>query len=366
MNYDVVFKYGNPSNYDRKLFTSFSNLPIVDGYTWDEYTTLTPNAVPTNGGGVTLATSRLNHPDAWRALETFVGFSDIPELRYDNNGSYITDFFVDFNVAFKDYNIKNFAKVIKMYATQKLNKFQSNVIAPPQPIPSTPATTVSITTLKNLYTISIERRGPKIRSVYKSDEGVLLFESAYSLGGVDDYQKLVDEVIIGAYGATSTNPNDPQFIIRQEQVDPPTYDPIPNSLNKKGLNAFTDGMTTFLNSIEDFQGKIINVLIPKLQKDLPDVNNTVVPPPPNELSGEPQPKVELWEAFKAINDRWIAGNDFANNTLFEDVLLMDRANRDIGDKILVDVFKLKDRLTNIPEKASMLSFIQSIIVENNF
>jgi hypothetical protein len=52
--------------------------------------------------------------------------------------------------------------------------------------------------------------------------------------------------------------------------------------------------------------------------------------------------------------------------LFEDVLLLDRASRNIGDKILVDVFKLKNRLININPKATMLSFVQSILVENNF
>ena len=28
--------------------------------------------------------------------------------------------------------------------------------------------------------------------------------------------------------------------------------------------------------------------------------------------------------FKALNDKWIAGNDFKQKTLFEDVLLLDR------------------------------------------
>jgi len=366
MDFDVYFKYGNPSNYDKKLFYSFSNLPLVDSYEWDKYTTVTPNAVPINGGGVTLLTSRTNYPEVWKTLETYVGFSTIPELVYSNNGSYITDFFVDMNVAFTDFNIKQFAKIIKMYATQKLNQFQSNTIAPPVPIPSTPTTIIAFALLKNLYTISIESIEPKKRAIYKSPEGVLLFEGSWSFGTINDVQKLIDEVIIGAYGSTTTNPNDPQYIVSLQEVDPPIYDPIPNSQNKNGLNTFFDNMTTFLNGVEDFQGKILNVLIPKLQKDLPDVNNTVEPIPASELTGEPQPKVELWEAFKALNDKWIAGNDFKNKTLFEDVLLLDRASRNIGDKVLIDIFKLRDTLSSIPPKVNMLSFVQTIIIENNF
>ena len=366
LQFDVYFKFGNPSNYDRKLFYSFSNVPVVEAYEWDKYTIITPNALPTNGGGISLLTSKTNYPDAWKALETYVGFSNIPELKYNNNGSYITDFFIDLNVAFTEFNIKQFVKIIKMYATQKLNKFQTNTINPPTPVPSTPPSTIAIALLKNLYTISILSLGPKLKSIYKTPEGVILFESSYVVGKPNEVQKLIDEIIVGAYGSTTTNPNDPQYIVRLEEIDPPTYDPIPSPLNKNGINAFFNGMTTFLNGVEDFQGKIINVLIPKLQKDLPDVNNTIEPPKNNILTGEPQPKVELWESFKALNDKWIAGNDFKNKTLFEDILLLDRASRNIGDKVLIDIFKLKETLNTISPKVSMLSFVQTIIVENNF
>ena len=34
LNYDVVFKYGNPSLYDKKLFYTFSTLPLTDPYEW--------------------------------------------------------------------------------------------------------------------------------------------------------------------------------------------------------------------------------------------------------------------------------------------------------------------------------------------
>lgn len=114
LNYNVIIKMGNPSFFDRKLFYSFSSLSIVDPYNWDKYTTTTPNAVPTNGGTITLANSKITYPNEWKTLETYVGFSEIPELEYSDNGSYITDFFVDMNVAFTTQNIIDFGPIIKI------------------------------------------------------------------------------------------------------------------------------------------------------------------------------------------------------------------------------------------------------------
>ena len=50
------------------------------------------------------------------------------------------------------------------------------------------------------------------------------------------------------------------------------------------------------------------------------------------------------------------------------MLLLDRASRNIGDKVLVDIYKLKNRLQNVLDspKVSMLAFVQTILQENNF
>jgi len=210
-----------------------------------------------------LANSIVQYPDEWKALRTYVGFSEIPELVYDNNGSYITDFFIDLNVAFNEQNIINFAPIIKLYASQKLL----------------------------------------------------------------------------------------------------------NSGTTK--SSFTTSMDDYLNSLIDFKNNVINDLIPKIQKELPtttvQANNKIQ----TKLEGN-QTKVELWESFKALNDKWISGSDFKTKTLFEDVLLLDRASRNIGDKILVDIFKLKDQLnsaTNLKtsnDKMSVKTFVEGILVQNNF
>ena len=77
----------------------------------------------------------------------------------------------------------------------------------------------------------------------------------------------------------------------------------------------------------------------KLQKSLPNVNFTPQTKPETVLESK-QSKLELWESFKATNDKWISGTDFKEKTLFEDVLLLDRASRDVGNLVLVDVQKL--------------------------
>ena len=257
LNYDVVFKYGNPANFDKRLFYTFSNRLLADPYTWSKYSFQTPTPLPTSGGTVTLSQSITNYPNEWKALQVYVGFSEIPQLQYTNDGSYITDFFVDCNIDFSVDNIKIFAPIIKIYATQKLND-----------------STLNYTKFVNL-------------------------------------------------------------------------------------------MNEYITSTDNFQNIIINKLMPKLQKQLPDVGSTPDAALETALEG-PQTKLEYWEAFKALNDKWIAGNDFKTKTLFEDVLLMDRANRNIGDKVLVDVNKLKKTLTNINPKTSMLVFVQDILVTNNF
>lgn len=255
LNYDYYFKLGNPSSFDKQLFYTFSNNHKIETpVTWDYYNYNTPNSLPT---GTTLNNSINNYPLEWKALETYVGFSEIPELTYKNDGSYITDFFVDCNVAFDVYNIEKLAPIIKIYATQKLKDKTLN------------------------------------------------------------YEK------------------------------------------------FVKLMNGYLDNLDSFNDRIINNTMIKIQKLLPNVDFTPQEKPATVLDSK-QTKLELWESFKATNDKWISGIDFKEKTLFEDVLLLDRASRDVGNLVLVDVQKLKNNLTDINVKSTMLVYIQTILVENNF
>ena len=47
-------------------------------------------------------------------------------------------------------------------------------------------------------------------------------------------------------------------------------------------------------------------------------------------------KLEQWELFKAVNDKWVSGRDTKNRLLFDEFLFFDRANRDIGDELIIN------------------------------
>jgi hypothetical protein len=255
---DVVLKYGNPSNFDRKIFYSLSTIPSVDPYTYLSYSSNSQLALPKVGTTTTLAISKNNYPNAWAALESYVGYSNITGLVYTDNGSYITDFFIDMDVEFTEDNVINLAPLIKIYATQKLKD---------------------------------------------------------------------------------------------------------NTLNKV---KFTQMIDDYLNSNTTFQDTIIDSLFPKLNAELPTYSETNDSPKNSAVDGK-QTKVELWETFKAINDKWISGYDFTNKTLLEDVLLLDRASRNIGDQIRIDIYKLKDILFDFGSlKSNMFDYVSTLIQDNHF
>ena len=262
LNYDVVFRYGNPSNFNRKLFGSFTtdqNFKVVDGYTWNAYQL---NSLPSVGGTTTLAQSQSLFPLAWDNMYKYVGFATAPGLAYSDQGSYYTDFFITMNVEFTENNVKNFAPLIKIFGTQKLLSQSS----------STPYTSQSFTTQINQY-------------------------------------------------YTSHN--------------------------------------TFVN-------QILQQLFTSLRKQLPNVEQSNEKPIISAVDGNLQ-KLEYWETFKAFNDKWIAGGEFKNRTLFQDVLFLDRANRDIGNDILIDVVKLRNFLSSTRNSnARIIDFVSKIFAENKF
>ena len=83
-------------------------------------------------------------------------------------------------------------------------------------------------------------------------------------------------------------------------------------------------------------------------------------------------KLELYNQFKYINDRWIAGISLTEETLFEKFLFFDRANRDIGDDAYIniwDILKLDSPFAQGNDKTltqSVDSFINTILANNGF
>jgi len=258
MNYMVVIKVGNPSNFDKKLFYSFSTQFIQDEYSWNGYIQNTPNALPYSGGPITLTQSKTQYPNTWKTLETYVGFSEIPNLKYSDNGSYITDFFIDMNVEFTENTIKQFYPIINLYATQKLVD-------------------------------------PTLNQ--------------------SKFFNLMD-----------------QYLLKGESY----------------ANLILDGTLT------KTRGKLANV-------NVTSENNGVKF---TEFSGD-QTRLEMWETFKALNDKWISGGDFKSKTLFEDVIIIDRASREVGQKIFADIFKLKDMIEFMNYNNSMLGIVQDVLEAQN-
>jgi hypothetical protein len=260
MEYDVIFKYGNPSNYQRRIFDSYlshNNVDeVVDPITFNPYV---PNSLPQVGSNLTLSQSQANNPQAWFALETEVGFSTIPNVRYSSFGSYITDFFIDNNIDFTSQNVTLLAPIIKMFATQKLN---------------------------------------------------------------------------------NPNINAGQFQTQLEQ-----YLQREDSLQNNFLNGVLSGVRANLPNQQQLPERVVNSVI----------------------TGD-QSKVENYEVFKALNDKWIAGGDYTTKTLFEDFLFLDRASRNIGDKILIDIFALKKVFNSesLNQAMSVFTFVSGILIRNNF
>ena len=234
LNFDILFANGNPSFYNKRLFYSLSSLPLVDKIRPKSYYVDTPYAIPTLDGTTTLAQSQNFYSDEWRALETYVGYSSIPGLIYSDIGSYITDFFVDLDISFSIDNIKDFAPLIKIYATQKL---------------------------------------------------------------------------------------------------------IDNTLDE---SKFRQILNNIIETNNLFKDDIINTLMEEVLKSLP--NTTIVPQPKKANYTGDLGRLEIWEKLKAMNDKWISGNDYKEYSLFEDFLFLDRASRDISGEVYCDVTLWKDKL----------------------
>jgi len=256
---DIIFKIGNPGKYNRRVYDSFSTdlnfSNIEDKINFGVYQEGTQ--VPTQGG-VSLAQSKNLNPEAWNALYMFVGNFDDNDLKYKNSGSYLTDFFIDLDVAFNESNVKLLSNIIKLYASSK-------------------------------------KQNPSI------------------------------------------TPND-----------------------------FFNSYNSFLNQQRDFQVDMLDYVFTQLNKDLPNTKTTTGEQEnESKLKGEVA-KLDLWKTFQTMNDKWISGQDFTTRTIYEDFLFLDRANRPIGDKVVINIDKLRNRLKTKNSDATVYSLLGYIYEDNNF
>jgi hypothetical protein len=129
-------------------------------------------------------------------------------------------------------------------------------------------------------------------------------------------------------------------------------------------NSFRNIVDSIIFTFSSELSSLFNLTFIELSKGLPTLQKI------NAYSSEPAPidglqsKVEKYEKFKAINDTWVAGTNYNSATLFEDFLFVDRANRNIGDKIFIDVFKVKSYLKNV--SSNLFDVINSIVLDHHF
>jgi hypothetical protein len=260
MNYDVLFKYGNPSNYNRRIFDSYlshnDTQKVVDPI---EFLPYVQNTLPSKNSSLSLSQSQLLNQRAWNALETEVGFSTINNVKYSSTGSYITDFFIDNNILFSVENVVLLAPIIKMYATQKLKN---------------PTTTVA---------------------------------------------------------------------------------------------QFKSQINQYLTNEDVLQNNFLNLVLDGVRRDLPNQEQLPEKTIQSVIDGQ-QSKVENYEVFKSLNDKWVSGGDYKTKTLFEDILFLDRASRNIGDTILLDIFEMRNMFNqkSLNETMSVYTFISGLLIKNNF
>jgi hypothetical protein len=77
-------------------------------------------------------------------------------------------------------------------------------------------------------------------------------------------------------------------------------------------------------------------------------------------------KVELYNFFKSMNDKWIAGNSIGQRSLLEEFLFLDKANRDIGDIYFFNVSRLAALGNEKNTKQSLYGAISMLIQETGF
>jgi hypothetical protein len=72
-------------------------------------------------------------------------------------------------------------------------------------------------------------------------------------------------------------------------------------------------------------------------------------------------KLELYNTFKSFNDKWTSGNSIGQRLLLEEFLFLDKANRDIGDKLYLNIDRFKDLLQPKNLKQSLYGAISMLI-----
>lgn len=77
-------------------------------------------------------------------------------------------------------------------------------------------------------------------------------------------------------------------------------------------------------------------------------------------------KIELYNFFKSFNDKWSSGNSIGQKLLMEEFLFLDKANKDIGDKVFLNLEKFVSIVSPKNDKASLYSALTQLIAGSGF
>jgi len=419
LNFDCVIKIGNPTQFDRKLFDSFSNLTLlqtVDKLEFDRYKS---GQLPGDTSPVTLTESLSNNSEAWKALRKYVGFSSISGIDYQNQvdsafpsvsgitntstqsvelqliGTFSSPFPVNsgtteiINVQKTDGTYQVFKIIGEANPQDIVNKVQT--ISFYQPFSNiedstnmVPSSTVNNFTTNYQYISTIQDVSPgEYQMVVTYLPNLLQITPIKLIASVSTYP-----------GNQTTTP----FITTPLQIP----QPFPNSDKSYVSDFFFDNdisftkenveilyplirlyveqkrqdndfnKTKFTTYINDFlldrynlQDNMVTEMFSNLNKILKNIE-VDIGLPKTAMNGDAT-KLSTYNTLKGFNDKWIAGSDLKTNTLFEDFLFMDRANSDLGDSFILDVDKVVSRLSiDTNQNQSLMSLISSILEDNYF
>ena len=75
-------------------------------------------------------------------------------------------------------------------------------------------------------------------------------------------------------------------------------------------------------------------------------------------------KLEIYNNLKSFNDKWVAGNSLGQKTIFEEILFLDKANRDIGDQVFLSMDRLMTIMDQGKLKGSNLYSALVLLIQN--
>ena len=144
--------------------------------------------------------------------------------------------------------------------------------------------------------------------------------------------------------------------------------------SRKFINILWDKLGVLDTKQEDYITELIKATQKNIKDNPAEILNITTPPATDdrsEIKGD-NLKLSLYNSFKKLNDRWIAGIPTLNSqTLFEKFLFLDKANRDIGSEAVIDIWDIILLDSPFTKKNSRTltqsvdSFL-SIILANNY